>query len=419
MKRKWTILYIILFFCICTIPTAGYLIAGAEGDFEENFGLRKELITANSQILAKIFQTSSDDGVIVGEQGWLYYKDSLEDYQGMKNMSERQLFDAAHTLSMIQEYVESKGLAFAFAIAPNKNSLYGEDMPYYYRGFREQENNRVSLIPYLEEEGIHYADLYEEFSKQDKVLYHKQDSHWNNEGAALAADSILSCLDKEHSSYSNAKTYIEKDFEGDLAAMLYPAAVPKEDEVYYEKKPDFTYIQEVESNFDPKIYTESAKGKGSLVMYRDSFGNALLPFMAEAYEQAYFSRAVPYQLSDIFSCHADTLVIERAERFIPELAENAPVLPASIENGRLWDDEIFTEEIQDLEVVNQGVYTKIKGTIPNELLEVKSRILIRVNGLVSYEAFPVCADGQEGFECYLITKTLKEDNTFELGIVSE
>lgn len=416
MKKKWKILYITLFFSICIVPTVGYLAGGAEEKFEENFGLREELITANNWLLEKIFQTSSDDGVIVGEQGWLYYKNSLEDYQGLKNLSNRQLFDAAHTLSMVQKYVESKGLSFVFTIAPNKNSLYGEYMPYYYRSFQKQESNRVRIKPYLETEGVCYVDLYETFSKQENVLYHKQDSHWNNEGAALAADSILSYLEKEHVSYNNKKKQIKKDFEGDLAAMLYPVATPKENEIYYEEMPDFTYVQETESNFDPKIYTESIQGQGSLVMYRDSFGNALLPFMAEAYAQAYFSRAVPYQISDIFACKADTLVIERAERFIPELAENAPVMPAPIADGSFLDEEIFTEKIQDLEVVNQGVYTKIKGTIPNEMLEVESRIFIRVNGLVSYEAFPVCLDGQEGFECYLITKILKENNTFELGI---
>ena len=38
------------------------------------------------------------------------------------------------------------------------------------------------------------------------------------------------------------------------------------------------------------MHTKADGKSGSLVMYRDSFGNALLPFIAEAFGDAYFSR---------------------------------------------------------------------------------------------------------------------------------
>ena len=65
-------------------------------------------------------------------------------------------------------------------------------------------------------------------------------------------------------------------------------------------------------------------------MYRDSFGNAILPFFANSYANAYFSRGIPYQMTDLSEHQADTVIVERAERFLPEMAENPPQMEASL-----------------------------------------------------------------------------------------
>lgn len=446
MKKKYVI-YIILFLMICLIPSVGLLFVGPEESsenrnmaekpalraedgwnteilddagawYEDHFAFRNEMVTAYAEITGKLFGVSSQDSVIVGKNNWLYYKDSLRDYQGTDLMTERQLFNVAHTLAMIQTYADENGIEFAFTIAPNKNSLYGSNMPYYYQLFRTRENNVLRIQKYLEEEQVHYVDLYGIFRNENEVLYHVRDSHWNNKGAAMAADRILSYLGKDHPSYKERAYEVRKDFEGDLDAMLYPAAVTKENEIYYNPQPQFSYCEEVESNFEPKISTVGQEGSGSLVMYRDSFGNALLPYMAEVYGNAYFSRGVPYQLSDLFACEADTLVIERAERFLPDMACNAPMMAAPLIVSDELENVEFTADIPDLEIVRQGAFTKITGTVPDEMLSVHSRIYIRVNGLLDYEAFPVSyEDGKEGFQLLVATETLMDEgNTFEMYV---
>lgn len=445
MKKKYLI-YITTFLVICLIPSAGLIFGHAGvssenremapkpelvkadgfnvrvlGDagayFEDHFAFRNEWVTGYAFLLDRIFGVSAQDGVITGRNHWLYYRDSLNDYQGAGQMTERQLFDVAHSISLVQAYAEENNISFAFTIAPNKNSLYGDNMPYYYQSFREKTNNFSRLQKYLESENIHYVDLYGMLKEQDGVLYHARDSHWNNKGASLAADAILTCLGKEHRDYQERTCESREDYEGDLDTMLYPAAVTKEEEFYYQPSPSFEYCEEVESNFDPKIRTK-AEGSGSLVMYRDSFGNALLPFMAEAFGDAYFSRGVPYQLSDLFTCGADTLVIERAERFLPDMAANAPVMAAPIVPSSTMKDAEFTEDISSLNVTEQGAFTKITGDVPADGLEVDSKIYIRVNGLLNYEAFPVSLeDGKEGFQLLVATETLNnEENIFEIHI---
>lgn len=447
MKKIRSIAYIGLFLLICLIPSLGLFLKGEEASsenrrlasfpelrteegwndqflqdmgtyFEDHFGFRNELVTGYGLLTGKLFGTSSQKGVVTGTDGWLYYADSLGDYLGTEQMTERQLFDAAHTLAMVQEYAESLGIRFAFTVAPNKNSLYGEHMPYYYQGYRQEENNFSRIQPWLASEGVNYVDLYGPLAERDEVLYHKTDSHWNNQGAAVAAELLLTALDQEHSSYEEREYEKRTDFDGDLAAMVYPSAVEPEEEIYYDPEPSFTYVEEVESNFEPKISTVGSGASGSLVMYRDSFANALLPFMAEAFQSAFFSRGVPYSLSDLYTYAADALVIERAERFLPELAKNPPSMAAPVVSSETLAETEFQPEIQDLTETEQGPYTIITGTLAEGSYETDSRIYLRVNGLVTYEAFPVSLeDGQEGFSAMLVTELLEpEGNVYEMGL---
>lgn len=429
MKKTWKYLYAALFLFLCLIPSLGLLSGHQEassenrtlsglpvlkgedgwnsrylqqmGDyFQEHFAFRNELVTANAWIFDNIGGISSADGVITGTDGWLYYKDSLEDFQGTDQLSDRALFDIAHTLSMIQDYTNESGIRFLFAVAPNKNSLYGENMPYYYQIKESEENNFSRLLPFLEKEGVHYVNLHQIFREQEEILYHKRDSHWNNKGAALAADTMMTALGKEHFSYVNASCTIRKDFTGDLDQMLYPAAMTPEEEYYYDPEPSFTYVGDVTSNFGPHIQTEGA-GQGSLVMYRDSFCNALLPFFSEAYGNAFYSRGIPYQLSNLTQYQADTLIIERAERFLPDTAANPPVMDAPLAEPCV-SDILPDNTVSEVALETTGMYTKISGILDSSCLETSSRILVKTSDTAMYEAFPVhTKNDQEGFILYL------------------
>lgn len=424
--KKSKILYSILFFGICLVPSVGMFFTHQEsssenrtlaefpsfktedgsinfdwlsqaGDyFQDHFAFRNELVTANAVVNGKVLGVSTASGVIQGTDGWLYYKDSLSDYLGTDPLSERSLFNIAHTLSMMQTYLEGRNVDFLFTVAPNKNSLYDEHMPYYDKVKVSDEKNLDRLVPWLSSEGVHYADLYHMLLSQDETLYHKRDSHWNNKGAAMASDLLLDTLEKEHDSWDEEPYQVRTDFEGDLDTMLYPSMPQLEDEVYYDRQTTYAYVGEVGSNFDPKITTVNPVKSGSLVMYRDSFGNALLPFMADAYANAYFSRGIPYQLSDIDTTGADTVVVERAERFLPEMAVSAPVMagPAVVPESLLNQDA--EDGATDLASKTVGNMVQITGRIKPEYLDTDTQIYLRINQAGVYEAFPVDVKLEDG-----------------------
>ena len=446
------IVYVAIVAIICLIPSVGLLFGGSETSsdsdaasapklvdaegapnlnllqdagewFDDHFAFRNEYVTAMALLESTLFGVSSDDGVVNGTDGWLYYADSIDDYRATDQLGDRALFNIAHSMRLVQNYALGHGMDFAFAISPNKNTLYGEHMPYYYQ-VDAGETNLDRIVAVLEDEGVNYVDLRSLFEGRDEVLYHKRDSHWNNEGAAMAADALLGALGQEHRDYSGEPYEIVEDFVGDLDKMLFPAAPTAEAQVYYQDAPQFRYVTEnVQSNFDPRIETASEvpEATGSLVMYRDSFGNTLLPFMAEAYGSAYFSRAVPYQLNVDLDAHgADALVIERAQRFMRDMAANPPIMPAPMLGDDALADAASGFEPVEVQEETRGDYQLITGDVPDEGLAADARIAVRVNGGLVYEAFGA-TDAQTGEERFQIliprSVLLQEGNVYELAII--
>ena len=441
--KKGKLIYCILFFAICLCPSLGMLVTKQEtssenrqlsefpspkteegkinvewlsqaGDyFQEHFAFRNKLVTGNALLHGRLLETSTADGVIQGKNDWLYYKDSLDDYLGQDLLSDRSLFNIAHMLSMTQQALEEKGVNFLFTIAPNKNSLYGDNMPYYDKLKVSDQTNRENLESWLKTEKVAYADLYQALMEEDEVLYHARDSHWNNKGAALAADVLMDALGKDHDSYEGESYTVRRDYTGDLDTMLYPLASTADDEIYYDKETTYATVEEIQSNFDPRITTVNPVKEGSLVMYRDSFGNALLPYMADAYANAYFSRGIPYQLMDVETHSADTVIIERAERFLPEMSQFPPVLTAK-EISLTENEELQgSDGAVDVKIKPQGMTAQLSGRIKEGLLDTDSRIYLKVNGSV-YEAFPMDVKVGEnlddnGFCLYLPSELVAAD----------
>ena len=157
--------------------------------FADHFGFRHEMITLNDQLTGKLFQDLDSSSVLLGRDGWLFYKSTLEDYTGTDLFTPRQSYAAAHVLQLMQEYSEENGIRFYFTVAPNKNLLYGSQMPSRYAAAQTRSIER--LKQQMAQQNVHYIDLYETLSGTGEQLYYRLDSHWNMQGAQLAAQTLL------------------------------------------------------------------------------------------------------------------------------------------------------------------------------------------------------------------------------------
>ena len=344
-NRRLSHLFIGIFFVLCLIPSIGMLIAGPspllanesaprtpvffdrDGAFNPDvlsdtadyvgprFALRPYLVSVRSFFFEKLLHSSAEEQVTLGQNGQLYYSSTLDDYCGI-GLEDSELREIARQLAAIQAEVESQGASFLFTVAPNKNSLIPESMPARFPTNRDTANY-TRLLPMLEEEGVHTLDLFGLLSGNPN-LYYKTDSHWTAEGAAVAADALLGDLGYE-SSYA-AGPFAENGLHvGDLYQMLYPVGKGREAELEY--TPGFGY----ETASDPRggnaitIKTNTPGRNGRLYCRRDSFGIALYPYLADAFETAEFSRSADYSVDAFSDLDADVVILEIVERNIPLL----------------------------------------------------------------------------------------------------
>lgn len=349
MKYKW---FTAAFLSLCLIPAAGMLVlpeqqaagnehltpkpslwnaqTGWNADFlgdltdyvADHFGFRQELVTANAALQTRLLCTSPAEDVIYGTDGWLYYAKTLDDYQNHATLTESEAQQLAQTVKSMQDYCESRGARFLFTIAPNKSSLYPEHMPARYLT-EDADGNYERVLPYLEQEGVNYADLFSVFRAHANVLYYKTDSHWTNRGAALAHDYLMNTLGLSHTSFTDEEYTTEWSHSGDLYQMLYPKGTQKEETQVYQTS--FSYVNPPRSDEDILMQTTQENApNGRLLLCRDSFGNALHPFLAEDFREAIITRQMPYPLEQVQE--GDTVIIEIVERNLPNILKYSPDL---------------------------------------------------------------------------------------------
>ncbi|MCR4656745.1 MAG: hypothetical protein K5770_11015, partial [Lachnospiraceae bacterium] len=263
MKRISDLIFILAFTALLLIPSAGMLFFPTTVSYEnrnlkesphiqdtdgklnmslpddisdyvsDHIALKNETVSLFAVLNAGLFSVSARQNVIYGEDDWLYYTASTDDYLHKNPISDRKLYAIAHNMLLMQEYCDLLGKKAVFAIAPNKNSLYGEHMPKAYRDARAGSLSEYSdldrLRPFLIAEGVNHADLTELFESRDETLYYKKDSHWNNKGALVVYRELMQRAGVQPLFFDEDAPVISKNFVGDLNKMLYGmAAKPQE-----------------------------------------------------------------------------------------------------------------------------------------------------------------------------------------------
>lgn len=396
--------------------------------FEDHFAFRDVFVTADSLVQVKVFGVSPIDTVVVGKDGWLFYASSLDDYTGNGALTGRGIWNAVHNLSLMQRYAEERGAEFLLTVPPNKNTLYGDHMPDCYQK-RTGQSNLERMATELQKLGMPYADLMEGFQAQKDILYLKRDSHWSGRGAVLAYNIMLDALQVEHDRYDTVESIRKKDSYGDLNGMLYPLPVEPEWDEEFQKELSYHYVTDTESVEDPWIVTENGEAEGSVLMFRDSFGNTLLPLIADSFGQAYFSKSTPYRIAEYMDqCEPDHVVVEKVERNLKEFAKEPPVMPGieipvtdALESSLAeasGEEEMETGEgLVVSESEYDSNYWKISGVLEHSE---ESDVLICVarNGNTRmYEPFTVTSEETDyGYLLYLPEKELAS-GTVELSLV--
>ena len=260
----------------------------------------------------------------------------------------------------------------------------------------------------LDDAGVSRLDLFSAFRAQEETLYFRHDSHWNAKGAALAADEINRALGRQ-SAYVTADFSGTEAHAGDLFEMRYPAQTDPETDCVYGGTLRFTR-EGSDTRPDSITINTAGGGAGNLLMFRDSFGNSLYPYLADSFAAARFSRATAYNLTLAEKLDADCVVIELVERNLRYLLQFTPVMPAP--ERELAAPE-FVSGTVSLSVCGTAAalkgYTAYCGTLPQAADGASVWLLC---GDTAYEAF---TGGDGSFTAYLPEDRAPESVAARIG----
>ena len=165
------------------------------------------------------------------------------------------------------------------------------------------------------------------------------------------------------------------------------------------------------------ITTQNDQASGSLYMYRDSFGNALLPYFANAYNSAYFRKAFPVNLAlEVGFQQSDTVIFEIAERNLIWFAQSPPVIPAKElsvpANQKTVDNEWDVKA--EISQVNMQ-YVSVTGSVDSSLCSDNSELILLVNDKDgksrAFEAFTTSNDSSDYcYQAYIPAEYLNADS---------
>lgn len=275
-------------------------IKGMENYLIDHLDVRNNAIRFHNKLNVFVFRSSpSPVKALVGKNNWLYLSgEELRTFVGTELFTDNELREFKEEIIKRKKIVASYNAKLIIAIVPNKPNIYPEFMPDHIikslsGGYGQQ------MQSYLKKNGLPVIDLYTTLNenKDHRDIYFKTDNHWNDLGAFVATNAILKVLRTSSPTVKLLDTLdypvrVEEKKDGCLSKMLnveneikdvnhrpYPRANFKsamEKDKRYPVIKDFAYPWEYE-----EVYHQQDTSLPRVLVIRDSFGKALLPYLSE------------------------------------------------------------------------------------------------------------------------------------------
>lgn len=298
---------------------------------------KKNLNALHSMYVYTTLKEIPSGQVVAGKDNWLFYVeksdgDSIADYEGSKRYTEEEMKEFLFTTLVNQKQMEEKGIQLAVLVAPNKENVYPDYMADYYS--HNPVSNTDLLVEYLQKNGAAVFSAKEDLLKQASKyqLYYPYDSHWNQLGAYVAADSILQKfqMDLEELEHRKILSYPLKGnaHEGAWSDLANVSGLQYllDDETEYEVEGTVSidWNQYAVTQFNKEVWhysNEKAKSSKTLFLIGDSFRTAMLPALCEVYQEVYVIHRSDYMPQMLETIQPDYVIVEYVERYANQMRD--------------------------------------------------------------------------------------------------
>lgn len=330
-----------------------------EAFFNDRLPFKYQLIFLNSWINYYVFHTTNSKSVIVGRDGWLFYKgsqvmdeDPVGDYRGTNLFTEEELQTIATNMQHAKDVLAAEGREFVILIAPNKERMYEEYMPEGY-GDPASYNRLVQVTAYLAEHtDVKVVNAYDTLrahkeAHPEDLLYYTYDTHWNNVGSYLGARELADALGWELPALEDVTRTLSDPPVGDLSGLLGMGDYLKGGRIYtLSDYSPYTLDRQVSSDLSEFVYTNE-NGDGAdekLFIIGDSFSTMMSPYIASHYDHTYLNFYFNYTRAMLDREDPDIVVFETVERYLDRMQEFDINADLSINDQKRMDNEETVSE---------------------------------------------------------------------------
>lgn len=279
--------------------------------YSDHFGLRDWFTKHYKQIKYSLGDSPSED-VTIGKNGWLFlgsikkghskYNDPIGDFRNVNLYSQEDLKKFAIHMTSLTAWLNDKGIKYVFVIAPNKHTVYFEQLPDYISKINKQSATD-QLVDYLNEHtDVSVVDLrgalIKEKDKDKRPLYYKTGTHWNFRGGNIAQYEIFSTIRKIFPGKISPVLYDDSIFEKHIALDrdLETIAGININQPQYGYRPVFgpnfksisNYIKDIKDAVNTPYTITNQDQILTAVIFRDSFFNILLPYFEQNFKRSTF-----------------------------------------------------------------------------------------------------------------------------------
>lgn len=307
-------------------PTKFY--AGLKGFLTDGFGFRAPLVRLHSRVMVGRLRASPNPKVALGQDGWLYLASerTMEDYTCVAPFAPAELEAWRSTLEQRGAWLAARGIPYVVAVAPNAQTIYPEHLPHGVRRLPNPSRLDQLTASLAGSRTVTLVDLRPALAaaRRQERIYCQTDTHWNPRGALVAVREILEAArgrvpglrlperDQFRETYRIGPG-------GDLARML--GLREQLHETWIELQPLVPEPLQREpwppgAPADAPDYSTRRPGAGpGLLLFCDSFGKAMKPFLSGACARAtYLSLGKGFDQAAVEALHPDLVVQEFVER---------------------------------------------------------------------------------------------------------
>ena len=301
--------------------------------FQEQFGLKASYAAAQGWLSLRWLGKSPSPTALLGKDGWLFLaSERTLDYQRHSDpFGEAALDEWTRVLCERDRWLTERKTEFVFFVAPNKHTVYSEHLPddLAANASRTRLDQLLTALstrcPELATVDVRHQ-LRE--AREHAQLYFKTDTHWNPAAGWVAANEIARQLGKPPLSGDLLRATAVRTEGGDLARVSGVqhhladtevwAAPPPNNLTDEHGKPVTWKMRDIRAR--ARLDVRNRDGEGTAVVVRDSYGEALIPWVSLLFRRTVWIWSYEFSAEDVMREKPDVVIQQLVERKLMTVA---------------------------------------------------------------------------------------------------